>query len=296
MARELDWTAIRYARLLPLAAGSLRRGAAYAALVAAVEWRRDPVRRAAACGRIERWLGVTLADARRVFRRCLASEAREESDAAFLMRHPAALAGFFPATLDLPAEPGPVIYATLHLGTPVLGYLCLRARLAPELALVARALDPANPLPQAKRRFAAGKVAWVEATAGRPFFATDAAAMLRVRAHLRDGQPLYVLADVPGDAVARSAPCTLFGEAVQLASGIATLARVATSPVQTLVVTRESQGLAVRPGPRLEPRPSARGDHRLLADVLEALTPFVRAHPDQWWMWPYLPAAFDSPR
>lgn len=295
MARDLDWTAIRYARLLPLAAASLRRGAAYAALVAAVEWRRDRGRRVVACRRIERWLGMTPTDARRIFRKCLASEAREEADAAFLMRHPAALGGFFPATVALPAEPGPVIYATLHLGTPVLGYLCLRARLASELALVARALDPANPLPESKRRFAVGKVAWVEAAAGRPFFATDAVAMLRVRAHLREGKPIYVLGDVPGDAVARSASCTLFGEAVQLASGIATLARIAASPVQTLAVTREQHGLAVRPGPRLEARRAARGDDRLLADVLDALAPFIRAYADQWWMWPYLPAAFDSP-
>jgi lauroyl/myristoyl acyltransferase len=237
---------------------------------------------------------MTPTEAGRVFRGCLASEAREEADSAFLIRHPEALDGFFPPAVDLPAEAGPVIYATLHLGTPVLGYLCLASRVAPDLALVARGLDPANPLPATKRRFAVRKVAWVEATAGRPFFATDAAAMLRVRAHLRDGKSIYLLADVPGDAVSRSASCTLFGERVQLASGIATLARIAASPVQTFAITREAEGIAVRPGPRLEPASGARGDG-VLADVLVALAPFIRAHADQWWMWPYLPAAFDSP-
>ena len=291
MASALDWTTLRYARLLPLAARGLRRGAAYAALVAAVEWRRDPDRRTVACGRIARWLGASAADAARLYRRALRSEAREEADCAFLMRHADALVRFFPRDLPLAAEDGPVIYATLHLGTPVLGYLCLRAGVAPELALVARALDPANPLPEAKRRFAVGKVAWVEATAGRPFFATDAASMLRVRTHLRAGRPIFVLADVPGDAVARSAACTLFGERVRLASGIATLARVAASPVRTLAVTREANGLVVRAGPRIA---GGGRDDRLLGDVLDALAPFIRAHADQWWMWPYLPPAIDS--
>jgi hypothetical protein len=292
VASGLDWTEVRYARLLPIAARTLRWGAAYAALVAAVEWRRDVDRRTAACARIQRWLGATATDAARVHRQCLQSEAREEADSAFLMRHPEALARFFPPAPPLPVEDGPVIYATLHLGTPVLGYLCLRFAMARDLALVARALDPANPLPAAKRRFAVGKVAWVEATAGRPFFATDAASMLRVRGHLRAGKPIYVLADVPGDAVARSTSCTLFGERVRLAAGIATLARVAASPVQTFAVTREANGLAVRLGPRIA---GGGGDDRLLADVLDALAPFIRAHPDQWWMWPYLPAAIDTP-
>lgn len=292
MASALDWTALRYARLLPLAARSLRRGAAYAALVAAVEWRRDVDRRTVACRRIERWLGASPAAAARTYRRCLGSEAREEADCAFLMGQRDALAAFLPAALPLAAADGPVIYATLHLGTPVLGYLCLRRAIAPDLALVARALDPANPLPEAKRRFAVRKVAWVETTAGRPFFATDAASMLRVRTHLRVGRPIFVLADVPGDAVARSAACTLFGERVRLASGIATLARVAGSPVQTLAVTRAAHGLAVHAGPRIA---SGGRDDRLLADVLDALAPFIRAHAEQWWMWPYLPAAIDCP-
>ena len=291
MASALDWTTLRYARLLPLAARSLRHGGAYAALVAAVEWRRDADRRTVACRRIARWLGTSDAAATRLYRRCLGSEAREESDCAFLMRQPEALDRFFPGALPLARNDGPVIYATLHLGTPVLGYLCVRRAVAADLALVARALDPANPMPEAKRRFAEGKVAWVEATAGRPFFATDAASMLRVRTHLRAGRPIFILADVPGDAVARSAACTLFGERVQLASGIATLARVAASPVQTLAVTRAAHGLAVHAGPRIA---SGGRDERLLGDVLDALAPFIRAHADQWWMWPYLPAAIDS--
>ena len=28
--------------------------------------------------------------------------------------------------------------------------------------------------------------------------------------------------------------------------------------------------------------------------VLDALVPFIRSYPDQWWMWPYLPPAIDS--
>jgi hypothetical protein len=280
-----QWDEWRYARFLAAASASLARGAVYAAVVATIESRRDPGRRAAACRRMERWLGLSPSGARRLHWRCLHSEAREEADSAYFMRHPTALDAAFGAPLAL-ASPSPAtIYAGLHLGSPVLGYLQLCRRLAPELALVARGIDPANPMPAAKRRFAERKVAWTEATAGRPFYPTDAASMLRVRALLRAGKPLYMLADVPGDAVGRSATCTLFGEPVRLAAGLPTLARIVGSAVQTLAITREPNGIVVHAGPRLAPEAVE------LPAVLEALAPFIRRHADQWWMWPYLPSA-----
>ncbi|MCC6763055.1 MAG: hypothetical protein IT293_00185 [Deltaproteobacteria bacterium] len=286
MTAGAAWDRCRYGRLLPLAARDPHWGGAYAAFVAAVEWRRDPGRRAAATDRIARWLAATSADAGRIHRASLASEAREEADAAFFMRRPDALAAAFGARpLPLAPEDGPVVYVGLHLGSPVLGYLDLCRRLAPELALVARGIDPANPMAAAKRRFAERKVAWTEVTAGRPFFATDGASMLGVRRHLRAGKPLYLLADVPGDAVGRAAACTLFGERVRLAAGLPTLARIADSAVQTLAITRDARGFAVHAGPRV---PAGAVD---MPVVLDALAPFVRAHPEQWWMWPYLPAA-----
>jgi hypothetical protein len=266
----------------------MRMGAVYAALVAAVEWRRDPLRRAIACRRIERWLDASPRRAGAIFRGSLRSEAREEADCAFLMRRPAALAAMLARPLDLAPADGSTIYVGLHLGSPVLGYLALCRHLVPDLALIARGIDPANPMPEAKRRFALAKVAWTEARAGRPFYETDGAAMLGVRRHLRAGHPLYMLADVPGDAVGRSSASTLFGEAVRLASGLPTLARIAGSAVQTLVVTRDRHGLAVCPGPRLAPEAVD------MPAVLDALAPFIRKHPEQWWMWPYLPPAFDT--
>jgi lauroyl/myristoyl acyltransferase len=153
------------------------------------------------------------------------------------------------------------------------------------LALIARGLDPANPLSDAKRGFAAAKVVWTETRAGRPFFATDGESMLRVRSHLRSGKPLYLLADVPGDTVGRAEPCRLFGEAVRVAAGLPTLARIASSPVQTLAVTRDAGRFTLRMGPRLAP-----GTITMPA-VLDALAPFIRAHADEWWMWAYLPSA-----
>jgi hypothetical protein len=285
------WDEWRYARLLPAAARSLRRGAVYAALAATVEWRRDRERRAAACRRLQRWLGVSAPSAERVYWRTLRSEAREEADAAFCMRDPAGLGALVARAGALPAADGSVIYAGLHLGSPVLGYLHLRRRTAPDLGLVARGIDPANPMPAAKRRFAERKVAWTEAVAGQPFYATDAAAMLGVRAHLRAGKPLYLLADVPGDAVGRSAACTLFGETVRVAGGLATLVRIAGSAVQTLAVTRGAAGLALHAGPRLAPDEAAD-----VPAIVRALTPFIHDFADQWWMWPYLPPAIDSPR
>src|SRR6185295_8419915 len=107
----------RYARLLPIAATSRRRGDAYAALVGRVEARRDPQRCAVAEARVQRWLGLAAADARHLYRRCLRSEAREEADSAFFMRHPHALADAFAAPIDLPPSAGSVLYVGLHLGS-----------------------------------------------------------------------------------------------------------------------------------------------------------------------------------
>jgi hypothetical protein len=291
MALTSPWSRLRYGRLLPAAARSLRSGAAYAAVVAAVELARDRARADAAGRRIVRWLGVAPDDARRIYRRSLESEAREEADSAFYMRHPGRLRHAFRIPIPLPAPAAPMIYASLHLGSPLLGYLYLRDRLASELAVVARDLDAANPMSDPKRRFAARKVAWTEAVAGRPFLLTSGrAAMVRVRAHLRAGKPIYILADVPGDVVARSQACTLFGERVRLAAGIATLARIAGSPVQTLVITRGRDGFGVHAGPPLPP-PTGDG---LVAAVLDGLAPFIRAHAGEWWMWPYVPAAIDD--
>lgn len=284
--RAVTWDQLRYARLLPAAAVSTRFGDAYATLVAAVEERRNPARSAVAERRLGAWLDNPPAEARRTFRRCLWSEAREEADAAFFMRRPAAaLAAAFASSLPVALPDGPVLYVGLHLGSPVLGYVHLATGGVPDLALIARGLDPANPLPDGKRRFAVAKVAWTEARAGRPFFATDGASMLGVRAHLRAGKPLYLLADVPGDTVGRVETCRLFGEQVRVGAGLPTLARIAASPVQTLAVTRDARGLSLRLGPRLDPGAVS------MPAVLDALAPFIRAYADQWWMWPYLPAA-----
>lgn len=282
----MSWDELRYGRLLPAAAAHLRFGDAYARLVAAVEARRDPARVAVAEGRIRAWLDRSPADARATFRGCLRSEAREEADAAFYMRRPpATLTAAFPSSTLVAQADEPVLYVGLHLGSPVLGYLHLVTGPVPGLALIARGLDPANPLPPAKRRFAVDKVAWTEATAGRPFFAADGASMLGVRAHLRAGHSLYLLADVPGDAVARAESCAFLGARVRVGAGLPTLVRIAGSPVQILVVTRDARGFEVHVGPRLDA-----GDVTMPA-VLDALAPFIRAHADQWWMWPYLPTA-----
>jgi perosamine synthetase len=76
------------------------------------------------------------------------SEAREEADCAFLMRRPDALGAMFAAPLDVAPAAASTIYVGLHLGSPVLGYLYLCRRLAPDLALIARGIDPANPMPR----------------------------------------------------------------------------------------------------------------------------------------------------
>jgi len=138
------WGRLRYGQLLAIAARDRRLGAAYAAFVARVEERRDPDRRAIACARIARWLRCTPVDAAGVFRASLRSEASEDADSAFFMRHTDALPAAFAGSVPLAPEAAPILYVGLHLGSPVLGYLALCRRIAPDLALIARGIDPAK--------------------------------------------------------------------------------------------------------------------------------------------------------
>ena len=73
-----SWTEARYRVLLPLAAKSFACGAAYARVVAAIEYGRDAHRRRTAARRIAAWLGKSADEAERAYRAALVSEAREE--------------------------------------------------------------------------------------------------------------------------------------------------------------------------------------------------------------------------
>lgn len=284
------WAEVRYRWLLPLARRGRPHGRAYARLVARVEHATDPDRSRVAAERIARALGVTPEDAAATYRRCLASEAQEEADSVYFMQRPA----LAPALFDIDSLPeggtGGVgtVYGTLHFGSPVFGYLGLCSVLDVPVTMVGRPLDDANPMPAAKRAYAKDKVRWVERLSGRAFLATDAAAMARAREELLAGRSLYTPIDVPGSVAGRAARVRPFGEPIRLASGLMTLARLTGASVVPVVALSRPTGFAVRFGRRLAP--GAGGDALLEAAVAE-LAGFVRDHPDEWWMWPYLEVA-----
>jgi len=286
-----SWAEVRYRWLLPLTRRSRTNGRAYARLVARVEYAADAERARVAARRIAGALGTTAGEAARIFRRCLASEALEEADTVFFMatQRDAIDRSVFrcDALPERTAGSSGTVYATLHFGSPVLGYLALGSGRDEAVSIVGRPLDGANPMPSAKRDYARGKVAWVERVTGRPFLGTDGLAMARAREELLAGRSLYTPVDVPGSVAGRAATVAPFGEPIRLASGLMTLARVAGADVVPVVTLSTPAGFTIELGPRLAP---SLGD-ALLEETMAALACFVRAHPDEWWMWPYLESA-----
>jgi len=284
------WDAFRYARLLPRTAQSRRSGRAYAHLVGTVEAALDPVRGRVAQRRLQRWLGVSSAAARRTFRRSLVSEAQEEADTVFFMAHESDLRPAFRVVGRPPVIEGPTIYVSLHFGSPLLLYLHLALARVPDCRVIARPLDVRNPMCAAKRAYATRKVAWAERVSGHPFLLAERASMFDARAQLRRGGSLYMLVDVPGDVVDRSATFPLFGERVVLANGLATLARIATPHIQPLLTIPRAGGFDVHYGSLV----SHASDASVVADALAALVPMVAAAPQEWWFWPYVPPRLDA--
>lgn len=279
------WPELRYGPLLRSAAASRAAGRRYAHLVAAVEL-LDARRRRAALARIERWLATTPRRALRIFHASLVSEAREEADSAFFMRHPLELDGYLPAPGALPRPDGPVLYATLHLGSPILAYLFLRTVARTDVRAIGRRLDERNPMPPAKRRYGLAKEAWLRRLAGVELVAPSAHAMIGVRDHLLDGRHVLAALDVPGDVVAHSTRLDVAGEEVAFSAGAVRIARLAQARVVPLVALAARDGLRLHAGP---PLATSRADATV--DVLRALLGFVHRFPDEWWLWPYVRAA-----
>jgi hypothetical protein len=286
-ARGGRWDALRYDVLLPLAARSRALGGAYGRLCAAREWAAEPDRRALATARIARVLGVDAGRAAGIFRHALESEAREEAEVAWLMRHLHRLPSLFAPEAAPPPDGGPCIWATLHLGSPILAILHLACVRGLELQIVGRPLDDANPMPPAKRRWGERKVAWIERVTGAPFLGVSAEATARARSRVLEGASLFVLMDVPGDVVARSVAVDLGGLRVQMASGVFVLAGLLRVPVRPIVAVSGPHGVELRHGAAIEP--VARGvPDEAIAREMGAL---VRDLADEWWMWPYMPEA-----
>jgi hypothetical protein len=253
-----------------------------------VELWSDRERRGRAGVRIARSLGCTPVVADRVFAASLVSEAQEEADTVWAMRHAHAWPQLMRAPADEPAPDGATIYVTLHFGSPVLAYLDLRRRRVPDLRLVVRALSPTNPMAEAKRAFAERKVAWVAAVSRDEPLTTDAAATAHARDHLVGGGSLFAAIDVPGDVVSRASAVTLFGERIVVSSGVVTLARLTGAALQPVVAVRRGATLALRYGARV----AAGDDDATLAAVFRELATFIADDPGEWWLWPYVtPAA-----
>jgi len=279
-AGRADW---RYGRILPLASRSRAFGRAASALVAWSELRRDPERAAVATGRIASALGVSPGAALGIYRDALRSEAREEADAAWFMAHEDRIPAAF-ARSGARLDPGPAILATLHFGSPVLGFLHLSRLPGARLAIVARPLDDSNPMPRAKREWARRKVAWTERVSGRSFLSIDPGSVARARAHLLDGGRLFTPVDVPGDVSARRARVRLFGGVAEVSGGIEILSRLTRSAIQPLVTYPRGNGFAFWYGRRIEPGEGVEP----LAEAFAELEGIVRERPGEWWMWPYL--------
>jgi hypothetical protein len=223
-----------------------------------------------------------------MFRASLICEAFEEAEIVFLMAHPGAFARIFP-NQDEPPHRGGTIYVTLHFGCPVLAYLHLAWWRHLDVTVMGRALSADNPMPEAKRRYGRGKIAWVESLS-RPFLDNDAVSVIRARELLLDGRSLFAPIDLPGDVVTRVAEIDVFGERARFSSGIVTLARLSGAPLQPVVAISRPHGLTVHWGRRIEPRDDAGASTEVFSELLV----FVRKFPQEWWMWPYLAVVDDS--
>lgn len=281
-----SWDSLRYDVLLPLTARSRTLGAVYAKICAAKEWSADRRRREFAASRIGRALGVSRDRAQAIFRRALESEAREEAEVRWLMDHFDQLESRFAADTSFPRD-GRCIWATLHLGSPILAILYLACVRRLDLEMVGRPLDEYNPMPPAKRGWGRRKVEWLERVTSKSIFGVSAEATAIVRSRVLHGASLFVLMDVPGDAVARSVVIDLFGERMRIAAGVFVLARMLGVPIRPVVAVSRHGRVALRYGSVIEPAESGVPTHAIAREM----GTLVRDLADEWWMWPYLPEA-----
>lgn len=276
-------SAIRYRILLPLAAQRRSAGPLYARLMASAHLQYDPAPRERAVRAIRSCLGVDGGAARVIYKSALHSEFLEEADASFFMRHEMHLRGAFRSE-GLKREGGPVIYATLHFGSPVLAYLYLRRSLDLDVTLLARPLDATNPMPGAKRRYAERKMRWVARMSDRRHFETDRESVLAAREHLLKGGSLFVAFDVPGHLVARSRTVTILGRNARIASGIDVIARATSASIRPIVAVSRPDGFRVIGGAPV----ADAGRDASFGEVVTLLAAFVEAEPHEWWMWPHV--------
>jgi len=280
------WDSFRYDVMLPLTRRSRTLGTLYAKLCAAREWSADRQRREFTAGRIGRALGVSRQRAQAIYRRALESEAREEAEVCWLMQHFDQLEKQFAADVSFPRD-GRCIWATLHLGSPILAILYLACVRGMDLEMVGRPLGEGNPMPPAKRGWGKRKVEWLEGITRKSIFGVSAEATAIVRSRVLHGASLFVLMDVPGDVVARSVVIDLFGERIRIAAGVFVLARMLGVPIRPIVAVSRGGRTMLRYGNLIEPV----GNGIPSDAIAREMGTLVRELADEWWMWPYLPEA-----
>lgn len=280
---------LRYETLLPLASRSRGVGRWYADLCARAELAADADRARVAIDRICRWTGASGQDARDVFRRALQSEAQEEADSAFFRRHGGAFERWLPADIAVPRPRGPVLYATLHFGHPVLSCVFLQRRGGVDVRPIIRGLDERNPMTDPKRDWGGKKVGWVRGLLGDRVFGVDAVSMARAREHLVAGGAIFAALDVPGDVSDRTSTVAVAGEQLQFSTGVISLAQMTKSTIVPVVARSGRRHMEVDFG-----RPVASDGGDTFGEVFGELARFIQSHPEEWWLWPFVHGARDG--
>ncbi len=276
-------TRVRYDALLPVAGSSRRVGRLYAEACASMDLAADGERAGVAVERIRRWTGLSGADAREAYRGALASEAQEEADSAFFRRHPEAFDRWLPGGSEIPRPAGPVVYATLHFGHPVLSCVYLQRNGGGDVRPIIRGLDDTNPMADPKRGWGQRKVGWVRDLLDGAVFGVDAVATARAREHLLDGGAVFAALDVPGDVSDRTSEVEVAGERLRFSTGVVSLAQMTRSTIVPVVAVGGAQKMAVHFGRSV----AATGSDSFSA-VFAELARFIHRFPHQWWLWPFV--------
>lgn len=276
------WERLRYGPLLSTASRSAAARSVYEQTVAGIELRLETERTRVARRRIEKMLACEGSAAADIYRSALLSEAREEADTSRLVRGHEKLDHLL-ATRETPAE-SHGIFITLHYGSPILAFLYLRVTLGIPVRAIGRALDRDNPLSPAKLCWGKEKVAWLDRASGTTLIPTDVRGTLAARDELLAGRSLFAAIDVPADVVGRAAPLEVLGTRLAFANGLLRIAELTRAPLIPFLARSRGGALEFEFG---EPIRAAS-----LAALTEAterwLSASLRAHPGEWWLWPFV--------
>ncbi len=289
LSRDGSRARLRYDLLLPAAGMGRGVGQVYAEACASLECRAAPARMGVAVERIMRWTGLEKREAREAYRGAIASEALEEADSAYFRRHPDAFDRWLLEGSDVPRPHGPVVYATLHFGHPVLSCIYLRRHGGRDVRPIIRGLDDANPMADPKRIWGQKKVGWVRDLLDDAVFGVDGVSTARAREHLLAGEAVFAALDVPGDVSDRTSVVDVGGERLRFSTGVVSLAQMTQATIVPVVARSHRKRMIVEFGDPVDaagPDPFVR--------VFSELSRFIRRFPQEWWLWPFVERVGDA--